>query len=321
MGSCRICHSTGKVANNLSAQHAPLITVLTPTYNRSHTLPRLAESLRAQGYADYEWLVVDDGSTDDTEACLEGLAREGSLPLRVIRMENGGKHRAVNRAVPEVRGAWTFIVDSDDILPEGALARIARLAGECEGDGALCGIMGLKGDFEGHVVGGLLPEGTGPIDTASLTFTWKIRGDKAEVFRTEVLARYPFPEIEGEKFITECSAWYRMARDGLRFRLSNELLYLCEYRDDGLSARSLELRIRNPEGTLLFYSEELNLEFPWWKLLREAANLVRFSVHAGRLHQTISGLSPRGRFLAVVSMPLGLLAAARDAVQLRRRGK
>lgn len=297
-----------------TATIAPRITILTATYNRAHTLQALAESLSAQSYRDFEWIVVDDGSTDDSARVLAGIAARGALPLRIITTPNGGKHRALNRGIPEARGEWTYIVDSDDRLPAEALRRIAELADEARGAERLCGIMGLKAEFDGTIVGGLLPENTGPVDTASLTFVWDVRGDKAEVFLTEVLKRYPFPEFEGERFITECVVWFRMAKDGYRFLLTNEVLYLCEYRDDGLSAKSLELRKRNPRGTLLFYSEELALDYPARKLLREAANLVRFAIHTRRLGATFGALPARGRRLALAALPLGAIAWVRDAL-------
>lgn len=280
-------------------------------------LGALASSLELQSYRNFEWLVVDDGSDDDTAAVLAGIATGGWLSMKVITTANGGKHRALNRGIPEARGEWTFIVDSDDRLPPDALLTIAELAAGTADDENLCGIMGLKGNFSGTVVGGILPETLGPVDAASLTYLYGVRDDKAEVYRTDVLKRYPFPEFMGEKFLTECVVWYRMARDGYRLKLANELLYLCEYREDGLSARSLELRMRNPQGTLLFYSEELLLKFAAWRLVREAANLVRFALHARRFGITFRELPRRSRMLAITGFPLGLAAAVRDLVVLR----
>ncbi len=297
---------------------APYITVLTPTYNRAETLPRLAASLEVQSFCDFEWLVVDDGSTDGTAQLLSSLCEASSFPVRTIRCENGGKHRALNRGIPEVRSSWIFIVDSDDLLPADSLEKLARLARQADGDPSAGGVMGLKQTLDGRLVGERLPLDSGPRDAATLTFVDRIRGDKAEAFKTDVLRRYPFPEFEGERFITECVVWFRIARDGWKLYLSNEILYSCEYRADGLSARSLDLRLRNPEGTLLFYIEELALPFPGRLLLREAANLVRFAIHFRKLRPTLAGLPARGRRLALLALPVGAVAALADRARATR---
>jgi glycosyltransferase involved in cell wall biosynthesis len=301
----------------------PLITVLTPTYNRASTLPRLASSLERQGDARFEWLVVDDGSTDGTPQLLARLEREGVLPLRTLATPNGGKHRAVNRALPIARGSWTFIVDSDDALPPGVLERLARVIAEIDGDEKVGGIMGLRADFSGRVIGRRLPSGASCMDAAEITFRAGIRGDKAELYRTSLLRRFPFPEFDGEKFITECVVWFRIARAGYGLRLEDEVIYLCDYREDGLSANSLRLRLTNPRGTLLFYAEELELDYPAAALLREAANYCRFALQgpagARGFAAAMRALEGRPRALAAAAFPVGALAAVLDRIRMGRR--
>lgn len=314
---------------------SPYITVLTPTFNRVQTLPRLVQSLRAQTFRDFEWLVVDDGSTDSTMEYLAGLGRglsrdlsrgisQGSgrdpgpgLPflMRVFSQPNGGKHRALNLGIPRAGGSWTFIVDSDDLLPPDSLEKLAHLARMADKDPSAGGIMGLKETLGGKIVGTLLPADSGPRDAATLTFADRIRGDKAEAFKTEILRNHPFPEFEGERFITECVVWFRIAREGWTLHLTNDVLYSCDYRDDGLSAQSLELRLKNPEGTLLFYAEELSLDFPGRLLFREAINLDRFAIHFRRLGPVLSELPPKGRLLAILALPAGCLAALVDNIR------
>jgi glycosyltransferase involved in cell wall biosynthesis len=301
---------------------APLITVLTPTYNRAHTLPRLARSLAAQGKASYEWLVVDDGSTDETRTYLESIERDGVLPLRFLSNINGGKHRAINAALPLARGRWTFIVDSDDALPEGALERITRHIEMVENDPSIGGIMGLRADFAGRVIGGRLPPRRERMSATDITFRAGIRGDKAELYRTDLLRRFPFPEFDGEKFITECIVWFRIARAGYELLLDDEVIYLCEYQVDGLSARSLRLRVESPQGTLLFYKEELELEYPARYLFREATNFCRFALLSSGAYgcvRAINRLETRAKCLAIKALAFGALAAAMDIGKLKRQ--
>lgn len=302
----------------MADRKAPLITVLTPTYNRARTLPALKASLEAQAFRDFEWLVVDDGSTDGTHELVASWA-DGRLALRAIRTENGGKHRALNRGIPEALGRWTFIVDSDDRLPPGALATVAAAIPAADVDPATGGIMGLRVRPDGSLIGERLPAGVRAMDAAALTFTAGLRGDKAELFKTEVLRAFPFPELEGEKFLTECVVWFRIARAGYKLLLLDEPIYVCDYQDDGLSARSLSLRLRNPKGTLLFYREELALDFPGRALFREAANYARFAIHAGRFGSSLRELEPRGRRLAILAAPLGLAAAIVDRMKVAGR--
>lgn len=298
-----------------------LITVFTPTYNRAGSLPALASSLAAQSCKDFEWIIVDDGSTDGTAELLSAWTAEGKLPLRVITVANGGKHRAINRGLADARGELFFIVDSDDRLPPEALERISRAARDSGllSDPCCCGIMGLKATFDGTVLGERLPAGLAFSDAFALTYRYGVRGDKAEVLKTELLRRFPFPEIEGELFLTENVVWYRISRAGYGFRLSNEILYEAEYRPDGLSARSVELRVRNPEGSLLYYRELLEGGLSLVAGLREAANYDRFALLSGRFGRALAELSPRGRRLARLALPLGWAASLRDRLSLRGR--
>lgn len=297
-------------------EFAPLFTVLTATYNRAATLPALKVSLDAQSFGDFEWLIVDDGSVDGTAALLDSWAGSTAYVMRALRTANGGKHRALNRGIPEARGRWIFIVDSDDWLPLDALAKIARMVPEADADPNIGGIMGLKFDSGGRLVGEEFPAALHRRDAATLTFVDGLRGDKAEVFKADVMRRFPFPEFPGEKFLTECVVWFRIAAAGFDLLILRENIYICEYREDGLSAKSLDLRLANPCGTLLFYAEELALPYPFAALYREAANYVRFSLLCGsRCWMKPPQLSSRARFLAMLAAPIGCLAACADLVR------
>lgn len=298
---------------------APLFTVLTPAFNRAWTLPGLKESLDRQEFREFEWLVVDDGSADGTEALIGEWARTSPYVMRLLSGPNGGKHRALNRGIPEARGRWIFIVDSDDRLPPDSLARIAALVPEADGDPSIGGIMGLRADPEGNTIGEDFPSGRKRSDAAALTFLDGLRGDKAEVFKSDVLRRFPFPEFPGEKFITECVVWFRIAAAGYDLLLLPAQIYICEYRHDGLSARSLALRIANPAGTQLFYREELSLPYPLHSLFREAVNLVRFRVHGfltSRSLPRFERLPDRGKFLVILAVPAGVAAALADLLRM-----
>jgi glycosyltransferase involved in cell wall biosynthesis len=297
----------------------PLITVFTPAFNRAPTLPRLAESLDAQRFQDFEWLVVDDGSTDGSPALLDAWAAAGEHRLRFVRGPNGGKHRAINRGVSMAGGEWFFIVDSDDWLPADALETIAGALPEAAKRGDCGGLIGLRGDGPGRVIGTRLPSQPRYQTTIDLYFLRGVKGDKAVVYRTAVLKDFPFPEFQGEKFLTEAVVWNRIARSGLKMLVVDEIIYGCEYLDGGLSSRSLELRAANPAGNLLYYAEQLELPLPLRRLVRPAINYLRFAMLCRKGALAALRAIGRGRALCLVLLPIAAVLALRDAAVLGRR--
>ena len=237
------------------------VTVFTALYNRKALLPRLYESLAAQTSYDFEWVICDDHSTDGSyELAREYAESEVRFPVRVFRAErNGGKHRAVNIGASEAQGFLFFIVDSDDALAPDAIEKIYTWEQTIRGEQGFAGLGFLKADLSGTPVGTTFPEQT--CDCTSLEReAHRIRGDKAEVFYTEVIRRYPFPEFEGETFLTEDVVWDRIAHAGLRLRWINEVIYLCEYQSDGLSANWDRNMASNPRGYALFLKQKMDFK-------------------------------------------------------------
>ena len=233
----------------------PRFTVFTPAYNRAGLIGRLYESLCRQSFRDFEWLVVDDGSTDGTEALFSELCcRKQDFSIRYIRQENGGKHRAVNRGVREAAGELFFIVDSDDYLTEKALEAADRMEKTLTDRTGFAGVCGRKGFDETTPIGSGI-SGTFLDATAREREANGILGDQAEIFYTEILREYPFPEFPGEKFLTEAVVWDRIGQDGYRLRYFNEILAVCNYLDSGLTANMAGLYIRNPRGYALYLTQ------------------------------------------------------------------
>lgn len=187
------------------------ITVFTPTYNRAYILPKLYESLKNQICKDFEWLIVDDGSTDETENVVRPWLSEVSFPIRYIKQVNGGKHRAINRGVKEAKGELFFIVDSDDSLSNEAIQRVINQYTPIKKDMSFGGVCGLRAYHNGERIGGECDFGI--LDCTSLDFRFKyhMKGDMAEVIRTSVFKEFPFPEVEGEKFCPEALVFNRIA--------------------------------------------------------------------------------------------------------------
>ncbi len=253
-----------------------LVTVFTPTYNRAYRLPDLYHSLQKQTCKDFEWLVIDDGSTDDTSELFEKWKDEKSFSIRYIKQSNGGKHRAVNHGVKEANGELFYIVDSDDILPPEAMQRIINQYLPIKNDVSFGGICGLKAFYNGEKVGGECNFGT--LDCTSLDFRYKyqIKGDMAEVIRTSVFKEFPFPEIEGERFCPEALIFNRIATK-YKLRYFYEKVYLCEYLEDGLTASIVKVRMKSPQTSTMFYSELFYMPIPLSQKIKAAINYWRFA--------------------------------------------
>lgn len=258
-----------------------MVTVFTPTYNRSYILPKLFESLCMQTSRDFEWLIVDDGSTDDTESLISNLKFQISnsptpFEIRYIKQENGGKHRAINRGVREAQGDLFFIVDSDDRLTNDAIEWIEDTHGQIKENERFAGFSGIRIFPNGKRIGGGTDWGT--IDATNLdrVMKYRIAGDMAEIYFTQVLRDYPFPEIDGERFCPEAMVWNRIAQKYV-LRFCYHPIYICEYLDDGLTAKIVKIRHSSPKASMLYYAELQHMNIPFLDKIKANINYWRFA--------------------------------------------
>lgn len=225
------------------------ITILTPTYNRAAYLPRLFESLKAQTNRDFLWLVVDDGSEDDTENLIASYGQQG-VEIRYIRQENGGKHTALNRGIAEIQSELTFIVDSDDYLPENAVETVLAYHEKYRGTPGLCGYSFLRCHGDGRVNTAYFPSDELIGSYAQVRINGGIGGDKAEVFYTEILKKYPFSVFPGEKFMPEDAVWMQMSGPYQMVHM-NKNIYYCDYLEGGLTNTGRRMKVHSPRGMIL----------------------------------------------------------------------
>lgn len=232
----------------------PFLTIFTPTYNRADLLPRLYSSLKNQNNKDFEWIIIDDGSTDNTESLVkEWRNNDNNFEIIYKKVRNGGKHRAINLGVELARGKMFFIVDSDDWLLDKATLFIVENEKTLPKNG-FAGLSGRKAYSNGSLIGDQREPKR--IDSTSLERKKNgISGDQAEVFYTAILREHPFPEIEGENFIEEALVWNRIARDGLKIRWLNTAIYIAEYRKDGLTAKKSAIQRKNIRGYRMYVFE------------------------------------------------------------------
>lgn len=159
--------------------------------------------------------------------------------MQYIYRDNGGKHRAWNTGLPYIRGEYTFVVDSDDYLTDDAVAKIRYWIAGLKKAGVekhFAGVSGQKREgIHGETIGGF-PKHRKYVDATNLQRVWThLGGDKAEVYRTDLLRKHPFPEFEGEKFCSEGAVMSIIAKEGYQLRWYPDVIYICEYREDGLT--------------------------------------------------------------------------------------
>lgn len=239
-----------------------MITVFTPTYNRAYILPKLYESLCAQTDKDFEWLVVDDGSTDETSSLLEKWKKEQKIQMNIIKRENSGKSTAINLGAKNARGNLFFIVDSDDFLTNDAISTILNDEKIFSENRIAFSVAGFCYRRRNYRTGTVIASSDYPLPEAAtsleLAFKYHQNGDKAEVFYTDVLKKFPFPEIRGNKFVPEALVWYRIAAAGYKLIIKEKAIYNCDYISDGYTKNFKKNLRKNSKGFTLFYKECLS---------------------------------------------------------------
>jgi glycosyltransferase involved in cell wall biosynthesis len=282
------------------------LTIFTPSFNRAHLLPRLFDSIRQQVNAGdpVEWLIIDDGSTDETEAAIESFRAERPDLLHSARVPNGGKHRAINLAAHEARGEWMLFLDSDDWLAEDAVDDMLRVIRACDDRPDIGVARGLR-----RFTSGAQPAAFRLNSNPGKHADWvrRQRGfDTAELVRVPYLRLHAFPEHSAERFMAESWLWYSLDRTCLTLFVDREWT-VCDYQPDGLSARSARLRAQAPLGAMDVYSVSYIAPLPWHMRARAAINWWRYRFHAAQLgHSEIRRVCPY--WLA----PLGWFLYCRD---------
>ena len=256
-----------------------LLTIITPIFNRAKYLFRLYKSLSEQEYKYFEWLIIDDGSTENIDSFFEELQKKkrNSFPIYYYRKENGGKHTAINRGVREASGELILILDSDDTLPEDSLATIAQYYEQCKGYKDCAGVCGLMAHHDEQLIGSGFPKD--PMYESALQFRYaekgNVTGDLLEVYKTSVMREFRFPEIENEKFCPESLVWNRIANKYKLFCF-NKVIYYRDYLEGGLTSKIVRIRMNSPIASTMTYAEMLdyNISLKW--KIRSAINYWRF---------------------------------------------
>lgn len=252
------------------------LTVFTPAYNRAHTIGRTYESLCRQTLQDFEWLVVDDGSTDNTRELVEGWIREGKIPIRYIYQENQGMHGAHNTAYANINTELNTCIDSDDYMPDDAVETIVNFWRK-NGSDKYAGLVGLDCYADGKIIGQNFPEGMTESTMENLHES-HIYGDKKQVYRTDVMqAVPPYPLFEGEHYVGLCYKWQLVDLKYPMLTL-NKPLCIVEYQTDGSSANMFRQYWNNPKGWSFLRKHQMKMALSYKSKFRHCIHYVSHSI-------------------------------------------
>ena len=222
------------------------LTVFTPTFNRAYTLHKCYESLKRQTSKDFVWLIIDDGSSDNTKEIVDKWISENEIEIKYHYQKNQGMHGAHNTAYELIDTEINTCIDSDDYMTDDAVEKIVEFWKSNRNRG-LSGFVALDAYENGEIIGTKLPSDVSETTYFDIYNTLGVRGDKKFIYRSDLTKLYPYPIFEGEKYV---SLAYKYARldDNYKLGIMNEVVCIVEYMEDGSSLNMFKQYRRNPKG-------------------------------------------------------------------------
>lgn len=281
----------------------PMLTVFTPTYNRAYILNRCYESMKRQTCKDFIWLIIDDGSVDNTKELVEKWSSEGIICIHYHYQENQGMHGAHNTAYELIDTELNVCIDSDDYMADDAVEKII-LFWTKYGNKNVGGIIALDSYTNGCIIGTRLPKNTKTSTHFNLYNKHKVVGDKKLVYRSELTKQYPYPIFSGEKYVN-LAYKYSMLDQYYEMLLMDEVLCYVEYMPDGSTKNMLRQYRKNPKGFAFWRKEGMRL--PFGNLSYKYRQAVHF-VSSSFISKNWSFLkeTPR-KLLTILAIPFGML--------------
>lgn len=302
--------------------YAYTFTIFIPTFNRGYILERALRSAAGQTFRNFEVLVIDDGSIDNTGKLVEKWRQSADFPIQYHWQPNQGKHIAHNNALHHARGYLFVLLDSDDILHPEALSRLKKhwdgIADEEKE--RFAGVEGLCVGPENQVLGSEFPE---PVMDVTYILTRRIhgiRGEKRNAIRTDVLKQFPYPTFKGENHVRPSLLWKRLSYQ-YKFRYFNEVLQKTEHQADSLSNRRFRLRMENPKAFRFYFMEEINIHAPDTRtslLIKYHAKFIRYSLHS-RIGLCRQFREVSAWHLWLLGLPSGAIGFIRDKMRMIRK--
>jgi glycosyltransferase involved in cell wall biosynthesis len=302
------------------ADRTPLFTVFTPTYNRAYCLPRVFNCLTNQTFKDFEWIIIDDGSTDNTKELVEQWQEHADFPIVYQWQSNQGKHIAYNAVTKLAKGTLFTSIDSDDEIIAQALEILAGRWGKIseEQKTYIAGALFVSKDQYGNIVGDPFPTDGEICDMVELLLIRKVKGDKGGFLQTKVMRMYPFPEEVKNVLVPEGVFIHRMSQDWKVMCINDVLrIYWIDERDDHLGSNFSGTKsykgLRLSNLAILNYSCRFFLKAP--KIfLATAAHYTKmsFAVKIGLRKQYADIKTTGGRIVWLLTLPAGWLLYAKE---------
>ena len=276
------------------------LTVFTPTYNRAYCLPRCYESLCRQTSKDFRWLVIDDGSSDNTHELLKVWIKEGIIPIDYVYQENQGMHGAHNTAYKNISTKYNVCIDSDDYMPDNSVEIILKNTRDLSETHA--GLVGLDADTSGNIIGNKIPAHWTECSYARLYHN--VKGDKKLVYKTKIVKEYPeYPLFKGERFVPLGYLYY-LIDQSYKLKPINEVLASVDYQEDGSTRNIYRQYMLNPRGFAFTRISAINLPLGLKVRLKNAIHLVSCAILTKDLKLLKESKKP---MLMLLAFPFGLL--------------
>lgn len=279
------------------------ITVFTPSFNRAYCLGQCYESLVRQSNKDFKWLIIDDGSSDNTKELVNSWIVENKLDITYHYQNNQGMHGAHNSAYDLIQTELNVCIDSDDFMPDDAIEKILICWDTVENKEEVAGIIGLDAYKNGEIIGQKIPENIKETTLEDLHYKHKIGGDKKLVYRTEVVKKYRrYPIFPDERFVP-LGTLYLMIDKNYKLVCLNEVLCIVEYMEDGSSRNIFKQYFRHPKG--FQYARNLNIQYSdYFKV--KLKNAIHSIVCAIMLKDTKFLSKSPNKILTLLVTPLGV---------------
>ncbi len=277
------------------------LTVITTSYKRAYCIGNLYESLKRQTCDDFVWLIVDDGSPDNTEEIVKGFIAENKVEIVYIKQENMGMHGARNTAYDSVQTEINTIIDDDDYMTDDAVEKIVSFWNKNKRDG-IAGFVSYNVDLEGKIIGSPLPEGVEETTTTELYDKYKVTGDKKLIFRSDIIKENPFPVFEGEKFFP-ASYKYRLIDLKYKILIMPEPVCVVDCNQNSMTFNKVAQYRSCAKGFAFYRNEMIKISKNPKYIIKESIHYVAESLLAGNKHY-IKSAHKKG--YAILCAPVGI---------------